>query len=232
MKHLGLFEGIGGFSLAAKWMGWDTVAWCEIDPFCQQLLRLRFPKAKEHADIRATDFSIYRGIIDILTGGSPCQDVSIASRTAKGVDGSKSGLWREQLRAVDEIRPKYAIIENSSVINKRGLATILNAYSDIGYDAEWQRLQGNQFGLAQRRRRAYIILYPTCVGDRLQERQIFTGWDKPQHTAWRDSEDRIYGVANGVPRRVDRHRSLGNSLIPAIPLQIFKAIESYETILK
>jgi len=73
MKHIGLFEGIGGFSLAAEWMGWETIAWCEWIEYNKKILRKHFPKANEHGDITKTDFTIYRGNCDLITGGFPCQ---------------------------------------------------------------------------------------------------------------------------------------------------------------
>jgi len=80
MKHIGLFEGIGGFSLAARWAGWETIAWCEWNEFGQKVLRHHFPKAQGHGDITKTDFTIYRGQCDIITGGFPCQPYSQAGK--------------------------------------------------------------------------------------------------------------------------------------------------------
>lgn len=110
MKHIGLFEGIGGFSLAARWMGWETIAWCEINEFCQKVLRYHFPKSKEHHDIKQTDFSIYRGQCNILTGGFPCQPYSTAG-LRKGKEDDRH-LWPEMLRAIREIQPDWVVGEN------------------------------------------------------------------------------------------------------------------------
>lgn len=110
MKHLGLFEGIGGFSLAAKWMGWDTVAWCEIDAFCQTVLKYYFPKANAHGDIRETNFTQYAGQIDIITGGFPCQPYSVSGKQLG--DADERHLWPEMLRCIREVRPSYVVGEN------------------------------------------------------------------------------------------------------------------------
>ncbi len=226
MKHLGLFEGIGGFSLAAKKMGWQTVAVCELAETPKQILRKRFPETIIHEDITTTDFTIYRERVDVLTGGFPCQNLSIATNAPIGIDEAKSGLWREMLRATREIQPTFIVIENSHLLLKRGFERLLFEFSELGYDAEWQCVQGFQVGIPQRRKRVYVILYPVGFGDRLPEGKICTGWDKSEYPAWRDSDPRIYGVAHGVSNRVDRHRALGNSLIPEIPLQIFKQINN------
>jgi DNA (cytosine-5)-methyltransferase 1 len=103
MNHIGLFEGIGGFSLAARWMGWETIAWCEWNEFGQKVLKHHFPKAQPHGDITKTDFTIYRGQCDVLTGGFPCQPYSLAGKR-KGKEDDRH-LWPEMLRAIREIQP-------------------------------------------------------------------------------------------------------------------------------
>lgn len=110
MKHIGLFEGIGGFSLAAHWMGWETIAWCEWNEFGQKVLKHHFPKAQPHGDITKTDFTIYRGQCDIVTGGFPCQPYSLAGKR-KGKEDDRH-LWPEMLRAIREIQPRYVVGEN------------------------------------------------------------------------------------------------------------------------
>jgi DNA (cytosine-5)-methyltransferase 1 len=108
--HLGLFEGIGGFSLAARWMGWETVAWCEWDKNCQRVLKYHFPNANAHDDITKTDFTRYAGQIDILTGGFPCQPYSTAGKRLGKEDDRH--LWPEMLRAIREVRPRWVVGEN------------------------------------------------------------------------------------------------------------------------
>lgn len=109
-KHLGLFEGIGGFSLAARWMSWETVAWCEWDKNCQRVLKYHFPNAIPHDDITKTDFTRYAGQIDILTGGFPCQPFSTAGKRLGSADDRH--LWPETLRAIKEISPGVCVFEN------------------------------------------------------------------------------------------------------------------------
>ena len=110
MKHLGLFEGIGGFSLAARWMGWETLAWCEWNEFGQKILRHHFPKAEGFGDIKKTDFTKYANRIDIITGGFPCQPYSGAGKRKGKAD--ERHLWPEMLRAIREIQPTYVVGEN------------------------------------------------------------------------------------------------------------------------
>jgi DNA (cytosine-5)-methyltransferase 1 len=110
MKHIGLFEGVGGFSLAARWMGWETIAWCEWNEYCQKILKQHFKEAQGHGDITQTDFTIYRGQCDIVTGGFPCQPYSLAGKR-KGKEDERH-LWPEMLRAIQEIQPRWVIGEN------------------------------------------------------------------------------------------------------------------------
>ncbi len=110
MKHIGLFEGIGGFSLAARWMGWETIAWCEWNEFGQKVLRHHFPEAEGFGDITKTDFTKYANKIDILTGGFPCQPYSLAGKR-KGKEDERH-LWPEMLRAIREIQPSWVVGEN------------------------------------------------------------------------------------------------------------------------
>lgn len=110
MTHASLFSGIGGFDLAAEWMGWQNTFNCEIDPFCRKVLAYHFPDAKQYQDVKTTDFTIYRGRIDVLTGGFPCQPFSLAGKR-KGADDNRY-LWPEMLRAIREIKPRWVVGEN------------------------------------------------------------------------------------------------------------------------
>lgn len=110
MTHASLFSGFGAPDLAATWMGWDNAFWCETDDFCRQILKYWFPKSKGYGNIKETDFTEWRGKIDILTGGFPCQPFSVAGQR-KGTADDRY-LWPEMLRAIREIRPAWVIGEN------------------------------------------------------------------------------------------------------------------------
>ena len=110
MTHGSLFSGIAGFDLAATWMGWDNAFHCEIDGFCSRVLRYYFPNAEHYDDIRTTDFTKWRGRIDVLSGGFPCQPFSVAGRR-KGADDDRY-LWPEMLRTIREIQPAWVVGEN------------------------------------------------------------------------------------------------------------------------
>lgn len=110
MTHGSLFSGIGGFDLAAQWMGWDNLFHCEFHPFSQKILRYHFPKAISYGDIKTVDFTVWRGRVDVLSGGFPCQPFSTAGKR-KGTADDRY-LWPEMLRAIHEIRPRWVVGEN------------------------------------------------------------------------------------------------------------------------
>lgn len=110
MKHGSLFSGIGGFDLAAEWMGWENLFHCEIHPFCQQVLKYHFPESESYGDIKETDFTKYRGAVDLLSGGFPCQPYSTAGKRLGKEDDRH--LWPEMLRAIREIQPRWVVGEN------------------------------------------------------------------------------------------------------------------------
>jgi DNA (cytosine-5)-methyltransferase 1 len=156
LSHGSLFSGIGGFELGAEMSGIETKWNCEVSDFNRNQLKRLYPNAKQYDDIRTMQGA---ESVDIISGGFPCQNISLAaSKNRTGVDGDKSGLWRDMLRICGEIRPKYIILENSHTIIKHGFEIILEEFAKIGYDAEWQTLQGFQFGIPQRRRRIYATL--------------------------------------------------------------------------
>jgi DNA (cytosine-5)-methyltransferase 1 len=110
MKHGSLFSGIGGFDLAAEWMGWENMFHCEWNPFGQRVLKHYWPNAESFTDITKTDFTKYANTIDILTGGFPCQPYSVAGNQ-EGTEDERH-LWPEMLRAIQEIRPRWVVGEN------------------------------------------------------------------------------------------------------------------------
>jgi len=158
VKHLDLFSGIGGFALAARWVGWETVGFCEIDPYCQQVLRKHWPDVPIYEDVRELDGRTM-GHVDIITGGFPCQDISYAGKGA-GIRGERSGLWSELCRIIGELRPGLAVLENVSALLGRGLDVVLGDLAEIGYDAEWHCISAAHVGAPHLRDRIWIIAYP------------------------------------------------------------------------
>ena len=155
LSVLDLFSGIGGFSLGLENTGgFEVKSFCEIESHCTKVLNKNFKDIPVFDDI--TKLNIVEGDYDVFTGGFPCQDISIAGKN-NGIDGEKSGLWKEYKRLIKQGKPKYAIIENVFALLGRGLEVILQDLAEIGYDATWTLYDTRYFGKPQRRRRVYII---------------------------------------------------------------------------
>jgi DNA (cytosine-5)-methyltransferase 1 len=171
--HLGLFEGIGGFSLAARWMGWETLAWCEWNEFGQKVLRHHFPEAEGFGDITKTDFTKYANRIDILTGGFPCQPYSLAGKR-KGKEDERH-LWPEMLRAIREIQPPYVVGENVfGLINWNGGMVFNEVQTDLeaeGYEVWAYVLPACAINAPHRRDRVWFVAYNQHNGNRRREQQ-------------------------------------------------------------
>lgn len=162
MKLLDLFSGIGGFSLGLERAGFQTVAFCEIDPFCRAVLKKHWPEVPCYEDIRTltAERLAADGIaVDVICGGFPCQDISSAGRKV-GIGGERSGLWSHYARLIRELRPRFVIVENVSALLSRGLDVILGDLAGMRYDAEWFRLSASDIGAPHGRRRQWIIAYP------------------------------------------------------------------------
>lgn len=156
LKVLDLFSGIGGFSLGLeKTGGFETIAFSEIDEFPKKTLQKNFPNVVNLGDVTKIDFSTVEA--DVICGGFPCTDISIASKTGDGIYGKRSGLWNEYFRAIGVIRPRYCIIENVFGLLGRGLEKVLHDLAQIGYDATWTVIDSQYTGVPQRRRRVYIL---------------------------------------------------------------------------
>ena len=166
LNELSLFTGYGGFSLAFKMAGMDvrTVGYVEIDQYAQEIIKARISDgylddAPIFPDISAFNGEQYRGLVDIVSGGFPCQDLSIAGKRA-GLDGERSGLWWEMLRCVREVGPRYVLIENVSGILVGGQAgTVVGELSSLGYDAKWHMLPAASVGAPHLRWRWWCLAY-------------------------------------------------------------------------
>jgi DNA (cytosine-5)-methyltransferase 1 len=159
MNVLDLFSGIGGFSLGLERAGMKTVAFCEVDKKCQAVLKKHWPGVPIFDDVSNLKGEDIEGTVDVICGGFPCQDISLAGKGA-GLEGKRSGLWSEFKRLIEEIKPKYAIIENVSALRSRGLDQVLREISEIGYDAEWHCITAASIGAPHRRDRIWIVAYP------------------------------------------------------------------------
>ena len=175
LKMLDTFAGIGGFSYAAKYLidpGIETTGFVEIDPFCQKILSKNFPNIPIYDDI--TTFTAKPFQYDIISGGFPCQDISVAGRQKGITQTTRSGLFYELLRVICMVRPKYVILENVAAILNNGLDIVLAELYEAGYDAEWATFPASLIGAAHQRDRWWLVAYPIGIRSRSQS-TISTG---------------------------------------------------------
>ncbi len=197
MRVLDLFSGIGGFSLGLERAGMQTVAFCEIDPFCRKVLAKHWPGVPCYDDVRTLTAERLKadGIVaDVICGGFPCQDVSVAGNRA-GLAGARSGLWREYSRLVGDIRPRYVIVENTPGLLSLGMGTVLGDLAALGFDAEWHCIPAAALGAPHLRDRVWIVAYPH------EDRAMVQGRDGNRHHQERDKapplqerEDQLTGT--------------------------------------
>ena len=184
MNYIDLFHGIGGFAVGAYWAGmkFENHYCSDIEPYLVELYKKRFPDSIQLGDIREINCEKLMADTDnrrkkssvqtrgneseksgrtdwIITGGFPCQDISVAGK-GTGIRGSRSGLWFEMWRIIRDLRPRFAIMENVGALTFRGLTDVLGSLAEIGYDAEWQDIRAEDMGAPHRRERIWIVAYP------------------------------------------------------------------------
>jgi DNA (cytosine-5)-methyltransferase 1 len=172
MNELALFAGAGGGILAGKMLGWRTVCAVEFEPYPASVLAQRqndgiLPPFPIWDDVRTFDGKPWRGIVDVISGGFPCQDISISGRGA-GIAGERSGLWGEMSRIISEVRPRYAFIENSPMLVNRGLDRVLCDLASMGFNAKWGVISAASVGAPHKRDRLWIVAHSDT--NRLQGR--------------------------------------------------------------
>lgn len=250
LKVLDLFSGIGGFSFSLgleRTGGFETVAFCEIDLHAQKVLNKHWPNVPIIENIENLDF---KGKCDVITGGFPCQDLSVAGRKA-GLQGSRSGLWGHMFRKIRTLRPRYIIIENVANLlvgpneQPRGwFRTLLTDLASIGYDAQWHIIPASAVGAGHHRQRVWIIAYPNQIMWNVPEK-IFNQLSL-QISKIRTPRSVISLLSNfkqisinevypdhrkldGLSQAVDSLERLGNTVMPQIPEMIGYAILESES---
>lgn len=228
-RVLDLFSGIGGFSLGLERTGgFQTVAFCEIEPFCRKVLKKHWPEVPIYEDVRELTVERLKsdGIaVDVICGGFPCQDISTAGKGA-GIAGERSGLWKEYARIIGELRPKYVIVENVAALLSRGLDVVLGDLAALGFDAEWHCIPASYVGAAQERDRLWIVAYasegaPRPWGNSCVPQATEINWPRLVPAT---RSRRNYGAADWM----DRVGAIGNAVVPQIPELIGNAILAAE----
>lgn len=215
LKLLDLFSGIGGFSLGLERSGaFQTVAFCEIEPYCQKVLAKHWPKVPIYDDVRtitAERLASHGITVDAICGGFPCQDISTAGKGA-GLAGERSGLWFEYARIISEVMPRYVIVENVSALLARGLDEVLRTLAEIGYDAEWHCIPASAIGAPHRRDRVWIVAY---ANETLGERARLSSGIQQGNAGFRFCSSEASLMADALRCRQQGQRKLKQSEYPA-----------------
>jgi DNA (cytosine-5)-methyltransferase 1 len=214
MNELALFAGAGGGLLASKLLGWNTVCAVEIGEYPRRILLQRqedglLEKFPIWDDVTTFDGKPWRGKIDVISGGFPCQDISSAGKCA-GITGERSGLWKEFARIISEVRPRFVFAENSPLLRTRGLGTVLKNLDELGYDARWGVLGAGHFGGLHKRARMWVVAYPK--GYRVNNNKLWKA-DFQELGEWNPRDSR---KSDDVAHRVDRYKAVGNGQVPRV----------------
>ena len=238
MNELALFAGAGGGILGGKLLGWRTVCAVEWEPYAAGVLAARqndkilepFPIWD---DVQTFDGTPWRGIVDVVSGGFPCQDISAAGKGA-GIDGERSSMWKHMARVVCEARAEWVFVENSPMLVSRGLGTVLRVLAALGFDAAWTVLSAAQVGAPHIRERIWICAHSNSVGWGRRSEEYAEGNNLLQPTrlvgrtrAWQETaaeKAAILGMDDGVAGGVDRIRATGNGQVPRVAAAAFSIL--------
>ena len=237
MNELALFAGAGGGILGGHLLGWRTVCAVEWEAYPASVLCARqndglLPPFPIWDDVQTFDGKPWRGIVDVVSGGFPCQDISAAGKGA-GIDGERSGMWGHMARVVSEVRPKYVFVENSPILVTRGLERVLSDLTKIGYDTKWTVMGAADVGANHQRDRIWIVGKQKMANSRGKRcdkgnkpkletnKAIWTtsaislksSLERYNGKNW-STEPNVCRVVNGVADTVDRLKAIGNGQVP------------------
>ena len=260
LNELHLFAGVGGGILGGILLGHEPVCAVEIKSYCRETLLQRqrdglLPRFPIWDDVRTFDGTPWRGIADVVCGGFPCQDISAANPNGDGLDGVRSGLWKEMARVVCEVRPRYIFVENSPMLTVRGLGSLLGDVARMGYHAAWCVMGGQEVGCVQQRERIWILacddLQRLAVGRQYQTtpKTLRTRRDNGSRgtsdvgriaapgtngsvakaargCSWWADESGLGRVADGLADWLDRQDATGNGQIPAVAAKAWRTLHA------
>lgn len=239
MNELHLFAGAGGGILGGMLLGHTCVCAVEIEPYPRKVLLQRqrdgiLPKFPIWDDVTTFDGKPWRGKVDVVCGGFPCQDISAAGKGA-GLSGQRSGLWAEMVRIICEVGPQIVFVENSPILTSRGLGTVHGDLASMGYHARWGVLGADDAGAPHQRKRIWIScnlantsklrlqgsgesirLHCAKSSQRTGEPAGSYNGTRKRQPKWWGIEPCVGRVANGVASRMDRLKSIGNGQVPSV----------------
>lgn len=237
MKHLDLFSGIGGFALAARWVGWETVGFCEIEPYCRKVLAKHWPGVPIYSDIHG--LYVYYGHsieeVSIVTAGFPCQPYSVAGKQRGSRDDR--ALWPEVVRVLDRSKPAWFVGENVAGFAEMELKQATLDLAQLGYGVRVFDIPACGVGAPHTRRRLWIVAHAewnqqprqeprSRKAGRVGRKQQPVAWDGH----WKSALAKFRDVDDGLPGGVVRHRTdaARNAIVPQVAQIIFEAINAVE----
>lgn len=228
LRELALFAGAGGGVLGGKLLGWRTVCAVEWEPYPASVLVARqndgfLPPFPVWDEVQTFDGKPWRGLVDVVSGGFPCQDISSAGRGG-GIDGARSSMWRHMARIIGEVRPRFAFVENSPMLTTRGLGAVLADLAAMGYDARWGCVSAGSIGANHERDRIWIVAsdanLPQRKGGRVSSRVHQENSYTSNPRWWQDTPE-LHRVDDGVAARLDRLKAIGNGQCPLAAARAF-----------
>jgi DNA (cytosine-5)-methyltransferase 1 len=213
-----LFAGIGGMDLGLERAGMKCKWQVEIDPFCRQVLTKHWPEVPKYEDVRTVGGELER--VDLIAGGFPCQDLSLAGNRRGIHEGTRSGLWSEYARLIGTLRPRVVLIENvSGLLDNESMRRVLGDLSLLGMDVQWRCFRATEFGAWHERYRVFMVAYASGVRQPLCPKFFcLTPSALEESGYWENTlvPARIQRVVNGVPVGLDRLKGLGNAVVPQV----------------
>lgn len=230
LRVLDLFSGAGGIALGLERTGgFETVAFCEVEPFARRILKKHWPEVPCLEDVTTAEFADI-GPVDLVTGGFPCQDISFAGKGA-GLAGDRSGLFWHILRAVRVVGRPQLLLENVAGLLNRGMGAVLGALAEVGYDTEWHCIPASAVGAPHRRDRLWIVAHPQRDEQPRQEPRVgpFGRMGRVQQSlawdgGWEAALSTLRGMDDGLSRSVDRTDLMRNAVVPQVVTEIGRAI--------
>jgi DNA (cytosine-5)-methyltransferase 1 len=242
LRELALFAGAGGGILGGKLLGWRTICAVEWEPYPASVLVARqndgilapFPIWD---DVRTFDGRPWRGRVDVVSGGFPCQDISCAGKGA-GIDGERSGMWVEMARIIREVAPRYVFVENSPMLTSRGLGRVLGDLAEMGFNARWGVFSAWEVGADHLRERLWVVASDNRE-ERVSRNEQKSFLPKPRVSRSKNGGGRedikrrsdlpesvLLRRTNDVADYVDRISAIGNGQVPAVAALAFQLLST------
>ena len=241
MRELSLFSGAGGGVLGTRLLGWETVGYVEQNPYCQTILSARIKDGTLHEGPVFSDINAfisegyadaYKGMVDVITAGFPCQPFSVAGSGKASSD--PRNCWPQTIEVIRKVKPRFCLLENVPGLlsrKHRYFETILKDLAKSGYDARWKVISASEVGAPHKRDRLWVVAFNSNTGSKRLEGWESSVRESEEHSSssgscWWETEPNVGRVANGVANRVDRLKAIGNGQVPEVVATAWEVLTS------